>query len=267
MWCSVFVLLFLVFDTGTCRSNKLTHSQFHKNTTIKYYTKQSDITVPIMMHLDKALTQTLSKEAKRRIREKFKLLAKDILKDVEEIYTHPNLYQKIKFELLDVKIIKNNSKDVVMSENVSQYLKSYCTWQGEKKAAQKRWFYSVLFTGLDLYYLDNHGNEVRRSTGRGYMKGICSNKNSCTLLEWHPEFIAYILAHEIAHSLGVHHDGPECRDQQRYIMDAKYNPRNPAKTWSPCNKKALTQFLRTKQAWCLRPATSNIKLYNNSTYY
>lgn len=119
-----------------------------------------------MMHLDKTLTRTISKESKHKIREKFKLLAKDILKDVEDLFSRPNLHQKIKFELLDVKIIRNDSQKVLMNENVSKYLKSYCEWQGEKKVAKKRWYYSVLFTGLDLFYLDKEGAEVRSSTGK-----------------------------------------------------------------------------------------------------
>ncbi|XP_063894212.1 A disintegrin and metalloproteinase with thrombospondin motifs 17 [Helicoverpa armigera] len=258
MRCSVIFIVIAFLDGSVCKYNK--HTNPNKETSIKYYTKQSDITIPVMMHLDKALTNILSKESKHKIREKFKLLAKDILKDVEELFMHPNLQQKVKLELLDVKIIRNSTKKVVMSENVSKYLKSYCNWQGEKKIAKKRWFYSVLFTGLDLFYLDRAGAEVRSSTGRGYMKGICSNKNSCTLLEWHPENIAYILTHEIAHSIGMSHDGPpnnECRGQ-RYIMHAKYNPRNPAKTWSSCNRRELNHFLKSKKAWCLRRDPSTI---------
>ncbi|KAJ8717646.1 hypothetical protein PYW07_005576 [Mythimna separata] len=260
-----FVVLFIVIvvlDGSSCKSSKHTNAKAeNKDLSIKYYTKQTDIIIPVMMHLDKALTRILSKEAKHKIREKFKLLAKDILKDVEDLFTHPNLQQKIKLELLDVKILKNTTRKVVMNENVSKYLKSYCQWQGEKKIAKKKWFYSVLFTGLDLYYLDRYGSEVRSSTGRGYMKGMCSNKNSCTLLEWHPENIAYILTHEIAHSLGMSHDGPphnECRGQ-RHIMDAKYNPKNPAKTWSPCNRRELNHYLKSKQAWCLRRDPSSYK--------
>ncbi|XP_026739823.1 A disintegrin and metalloproteinase with thrombospondin motifs adt-2-like [Trichoplusia ni] len=252
MKCFVFLIVLAVFNGCICKINK--HKGIHKDTSIKYLTKQTDITIPIMMHLDKALTKIISPDKKMRIREKFKLLAKDILKDVEDYFSRPNLQQKIKFELLDVKIIKNTTEKVRMNENVSKYLRSYCQWQGQKKTAKQMWFYSVLFTGLDLFYLDNEGAEVRSSTGRGYMRGMCSNKNSCTLLEWHPENIAYILTHEIAHSLGISHDGPphnECRGQ-RYIMDAKYNPRNPAKIWSTCNRRELNQYLKSDRSWCLK---------------
>ncbi|CAB3229127.1 unnamed protein product [Arctia plantaginis] len=235
---------------------------------MKYYTKQTDITIPIMMHLDRALVTTLSKEAKSKIRNKFRLLAKDIIKDTESLFARQSLHQKIKFELLGVKIVRNDTKKVRMNRNVSQYLKSYCQWQGDKKVARKKWFYSVMFTGLDLYYLDQNGARVTSSTGRGYARGICSNKNSCTVLEWHPENIALILTHELAHSLGMSHDGPsenEChapQNGQRYIMDAKYNPRNPAKNWSLCNKRELVKFLKSKQAWCLRQ-DSKLKLFHN----
>lgn len=133
---------------------------------MKYYTKQTDFTIPVMMHLDRALVNILSKEAKSKIKDKFKLLAKDILKDTENLFARQSLHQKIKFELLDVKIVRNDTRKVRMNKNVSKYLKSYCQWQGEKKIARKKWFYSVMFTGLDLFYLDENGAKVTSSTGK-----------------------------------------------------------------------------------------------------
>ncbi|KAJ0174317.1 hypothetical protein K1T71_010463 [Dendrolimus kikuchii] len=261
------VIVFVIsFDIGFC-TIAYHKKQFDNNlTTFKYYTKTSNvITIPMMVHLDRPLLSKLPKhrtENKFMKREKFKKMTKNILKNVEKIFRQPSLNQSIHLVLLDVKVLRSKFSKVAMDENVSVYLKSYCDWQGEKKVLKRKWFYSILLTGLDLYYLDGTNKKIRSSTGRGYMKGMCSVKNSCTMLKWHPKNLPYILAHELAHSLGIPHDGPpnnECQDQN-YIMNAKYKPSNPAKNWSACTRRALHQFLKSNKAWCLHSEKRNMIL-------
>lgn len=125
---------------------------------------KNEITINIMMHFDKVLTDKLVKEYGAKTRKKLKIISNGILKDVENFYRHPSLNQNIKFKLKDTRFLKNNTKIVKMDENGSLYLKSYCEWQGKRKLVND-WYYSVLLTGLDLYYLSKNGEEVRRSTG------------------------------------------------------------------------------------------------------
>jgi hypothetical protein len=54
---------------------------------------------------------------------------------------------------------------VKMDENASRYLKKYCGWQTERKMADKKWWYSILLTGLDVYFVNGNGEKVRSSTG------------------------------------------------------------------------------------------------------
>ncbi|XP_013137148.1 PREDICTED: A disintegrin and metalloproteinase with thrombospondin motifs 17-like [Papilio polytes] len=253
------VLVCCAFDLGYCRI--ASDFNLHKTpqfTLIKPQPK-NEITINIMMHFDKVLTDKLVKEYGAKTRKKLKIISNGILKDVENFYRHPSLNQNIKFKLKDTRFLKNNTKIVKMDENGSLYLKSYCEWQGKRKLVND-WYYSVLLTGLDLYYLSKNGEEVRRSTGRGYVGGVCSMKNSCALLEWNSKNIGYLLAHEIAHSLGINHDGlpyNQCRGQ-RYMMGAKYNPDNHPRVWSPCSKHALKRYLTSEKSWCLRPGTKKI---------
>ncbi|KOB65055.1 putative tick adams, partial [Operophtera brumata] len=118
--------------------------------TFEYFIKQNYITIPVTVHLDKALTRYLPREFKSRNREKVKKNFRNILNNVEDLFRRPSLNQTVQFTLLDVKFLKNSTK-FVMDENVSKYLNSYCQWQGEKKT-KKKWYYSILFTGLDLFY-------------------------------------------------------------------------------------------------------------------
>lgn len=117
-----------------------------------------------MIHLDKVLTNRLAKEFKSKTRKRLKTISQDMLKDVQNFFRHPSLNQNIKFRLRDTRFLKNRTSVVKMDENGSVYLNSYCEWQSKKKSAHD-WYFSVLLTGLDLFYVSNTGEEVRRSTG------------------------------------------------------------------------------------------------------
>lgn len=133
--------------------------------TFEYYTVSrthvSKISIPIMIHLDKALTKDLTKEYKKTMKKYFR----DILRSVETLFRHPSLNKTVELNLLAVKKLSNSTKKYQMDENVSRYLKSYCDWQGECKLMRKEWYYSVLFTGLDVFYLDEKNKQVRSNTG------------------------------------------------------------------------------------------------------
>ncbi|XP_068620665.1 A disintegrin and metalloproteinase with thrombospondin motifs 17-like [Battus philenor] len=250
------------FDIGNGRiaSDFDLYKNSHRFNLSKQQHKTNDVTINIMIHLDKVLTNKLVKEYGAKTRKRLKQISNGILNEVQNAYKHASLDQNIRFKLQDTRFLKNNTKVVKMDENGSTYLKSYCEWQSQKKTADN-WYFSVLLTGLDVYYVSKTGEKVRRSTGRGYVGGICSTKKSCALLEWHPRNIGYLLSHEIAHSLGINHDGApynQCHGQ-RQMMGARYDPINHPRVWSPCSKYALKRFLGSEKSWCLHPGAEKIK--------
>ncbi|XP_004933456.3 A disintegrin and metalloproteinase with thrombospondin motifs 17 [Bombyx mori] len=262
----VLIIFVLILNICICRNhNDVSESPSLKlwskeKDSIEYYTKpKNGITVPIMIHLDKNLSTKLPVKNKMRS-QKFKMAARRVLRDVEDIFEHSSLNLTISFQLLDVKILKNKIAKIAMDGDVVKYLKTYCRWQGEQKLKHENWWFSILFTGLDLFYFDDMGHAAKRVTSRSYMKGMCSINNSCTLTEWGNKNTAFMLAHEIAHSLGVPHDGypnNECRG--RHVMSAVFSPlsHNQAKSWSPCSRRALKHYLSSKRAWCLKPEENN----------
>ncbi|KAL4704760.1 hypothetical protein ACJJTC_009777 [Scirpophaga incertulas] len=248
------LLLLLVPHSGFCKYDNRSHQRNTKShSSIEYITKHRHrITIPVIIHFDKSLTDRLAKIYRTKTRKKLKEISKTILKDVEHHFRHASLNQSIHFAIQDTRFLRRST--VKMDENASAYLKKYCAWQGDRKKAARRWWFSILLTALDLYYVNGRGHKIRNSTGRSYMGGVCTLTKSCSLLEWNPKNIGYLLTHEIGHSLGMAHDGPPhntCRTQLN-IMSNKYHPHHLPKTWSRCNKQDLQRFLSSRNSWCIR---------------
>ena len=94
----------------------------------------------------------------------------------------------------------------------------------------------MLLTGLDLYTMPDFD---KGSSGMAYLSGMCSSSASCTISEARSlGSTALIVAHELAHNLGVDHDGigenKDC-DSDDFIMGPKLSP--GATKWSQCSNR------------------------------
>ncbi|XP_023936600.1 snake venom metalloproteinase atroxase [Bicyclus anynana] len=244
------ILLLISLGLASC-------GQIPLKSTMTYLTKENhknnNITIKVMVHFDKTLTRKLVKEHKIKTRKKLKLVTHGILDEAKNYFKHSSLNQNVNFKLLDTRFLKD-SKNLLSNKDARVYLKNYCDWQTKKKVAANTLYYSVLFTGMDLFHMKN-GKLVKTSTGRSYTKGACHVKKSCALIEWNPKLVGFLVAHEIGHSLGMRHDGPphnRCRDQN-HIMATRYEPRRHPKTWTSCSLNTLKQFLNNDHlSWCVK---------------
>ena len=129
------------------------------------------------------------------------------------------------------------SEDLASDGNIKQYLDAFCNYQKSyRNAANLSWDHALLLTGLDLYSMPDMD---MGSSGMSYQSGMCSEESSCTVAELSsPGASSLIVAHELAHSIGVSHDGEgdnlHCNPHS-YIMGPKLSPR--ATHWSPCSMK------------------------------
>ncbi|KAI5640168.1 reprolysin (M12B) family zinc metalloprotease domain-containing protein [Phthorimaea operculella] len=244
-------VLFALLHSGFSRVTQVTHAR--RRIRFQRIMKPKEITIDIMIHFDNDMSTKLPEALRTEPKRYLKLLARRILYDAEYILRHLHLKEQFKLNLIDAVYIEKDIKTVAKGENVLKYLKSYCKWQSKNKKGRKR-FYSVLFSGIDLVFVNSKGERNKKSTGRSFGGAICSNTHSCTVIEWHRKNSGYLLAHEIAHSLGVAHNGVPFNNcnPSGYVMSSSYSKQKPPVKWSPCSRDAMQEFLESRKSWCLR---------------
>ena len=183
---------------------------------------------------------------------------------------------RIQLKLAETFRILNKTIDERSSGNIDPYLDDFCAHQeAVRQESRVKWDLSLLLTAQDLYSaedakLDSMENSLT-TMGVSVIGGINWPELSCSIVEFgvnylepdtiHPRLAnpsrgfssSWVAAHEIAHSLGVHHDGkpfnPDC-DPDLWVMSATSSVNRINSHWSNCSIDSLSyldldRFLQT----------------------
>lgn len=83
------------------------------------------------------------------------------------------------------------------------------------------------------------------SLGASFVGGMCHPRGSCSVVEAGTFKAVHVAAHELAHSMGVPHDGEvgaEACKGDGYLMSQGLT--QASFSWSSCSKNAFTAFLQ-----------------------
>ncbi|XP_054162351.1 A disintegrin and metalloproteinase with thrombospondin motifs adt-2-like [Oppia nitens] len=205
-------------------------------------------TIETAIFVDKHLLNKYSGMRSELIRQ---ILA--IMNEVQLIYNFKSMKTRIKIVIVKLVFLSQpDSGPDTANGDIDQYLDNFCNWQTKKWRQQNsshRWDHALMLTGLDLYK-QNGDTKNKKVLGLAWVNGMCKPTYSCTLNEGKSFEAAFVIAHEMGHSLGILHDGTgnNC-DGDKFIMSEKTGPGKI--NWSPCSNIYLDNFLTKANAKCL----------------
>uniref|UniRef100_A0A803SQR4 ADAM metallopeptidase with thrombospondin type 1 motif 19 n=1 Tax=Anolis carolinensis TaxID=28377 RepID=A0A803SQR4_ANOCA len=100
-----------------------------------------------------------------------------------------------------------------------------------------------------------HKDEPCDTVGIAYLNGMCSEKRKCIIAEDNGLNLAFTIAHEMGHNMGINHDNdhPSCADGLHIMSGEWIKGQNLGDvSWSRCSREDLERFLRSKASNCLR---------------
>lgn len=199
------------------------------------------------------------------------ILLRSYIKQVEAIFSRlrsESIY-KIHLEFVDASSEKFTSefsnKIASAGANLDQLLDKFCQYQHELRP--RTWDLSLLLTAQDLYSEEEaelFGSHKLSSTTMGIsiLNGLEWHDLSCLIVEFGVDYnsrnledsvenrvyptrgfgSAWVAAHEIAHSLGIHHDGPPFNEdcfKSGYLMSSSNYIKSMPTEWSNCSSRSL----------------------------
>ncbi|XP_022102730.1 A disintegrin and metalloproteinase with thrombospondin motifs 6-like [Acanthaster planci] len=171
-----------------------------------------------------------------------------LMNSVSHVLALPSLIgDKLQLVVVDMRVYTNNTGDLVTDEHAYWTLFNFCKWQNKTNPAMEQnprhFDIATLLTGFNIY--GSHGDGTK---GIALTGGACQRTKQCSLVEFLEQNAIYATAHEIGHSLGMHHDGHHGNTcpEAGFLM-CPYMQDNEAELgWSICSRNYLLNFLDTK---------------------
>ncbi|KAJ8392733.1 hypothetical protein AAFF_G00072170 [Aldrovandia affinis] len=186
-----------------------------------------------------------------------------IMNMVFNLFQHKSLGIQINIRLTKLVLLQDTPADMYIGHHGEKMLESFCRWQQEeygRKASDfaTRWRddlpsvdTAILITRKDFCV---HKDEPCDTVGIAYLSGMCSEKRKCILAEDNGLNLAFTIAHEMGHNMGVSHDNdhPSCADGLHIMSGEWVKGQNLGDvSWSRCSRDDVEKFLRSKSSSCL----------------
>ncbi|KAM3825798.1 A disintegrin and metalloproteinase with thrombospondin motifs 13 [Vipera latastei] len=168
-----------------------------------------------------------------------------------ELLRDPSLGIQFRVHLIKMIVLTKPEEGIQITTNITSSVLSVCKWSlkvNPENDLDPRHADLVLYvTKFDLELPDGN-KQVRGVTSKG---GACSRSWSCIITEDTGFGLGITVAHEIAHSFGIDHDGEGNRCAgDRHIMGSEGGHNSLDLTWSVCSREQLQAFVSTGQASC-----------------
>uniref|UniRef100_A0A8C2PYF8 ADAM metallopeptidase with thrombospondin type 1 motif, 17 n=1 Tax=Cyprinus carpio TaxID=7962 RepID=A0A8C2PYF8_CYPCA len=188
-----------------------------------------------------------------------------VMNMVYNMFQHQSLGVRLYIRVTKLVLLHTRPEKLKVGHHGEKALESFCHWQHEEYGA--RYLRSnhvpgsrddpppvdvaVLVTRTDFCV---HKDEPCDTVGIAYLGGTCSSKRKCVLAEDNGLNLAFTIAHELGHNMGMSHDDDHasCTGHSHIMSGEWVKGRNPSDlSWSSCSRDDLEKFLRLKASACL----------------
>ncbi|XP_075215105.1 A disintegrin and metalloproteinase with thrombospondin motifs adt-1-like [Lycorma delicatula] len=178
---------------------------------------------------------------------------------VQALYHHPSIGQRLDIALVRLEIFKTQPSDLpTYNGERTELLNSFCNFNGKHNPSGDsnpgHWDIGLYISGLDFYAVEG-GRRSDITMGLSAVGGVCMEKYSCVIAEFgttntfgkpYPSAgfsSVYVLAHEIGHNLGMHHDGSmnNC-PKDGYVMSPSRSVTGGETHWSSCSAEIMKKL-------------------------
>ncbi|KAM5169515.1 A disintegrin and metalloproteinase with thrombospondin motifs 19 [Callospermophilus lateralis] len=246
----------IISDKGRSRSKKIAENGRGKRYSYKLPQEYNIETVVVA---DPAMVSYHGADAARRF-----ILT--ILNMVFNLFQHKSLGVQVNLRVIKLILLHETPADLYIGHHGEKMLESFCKWQHEE-FGKKNDIHLEMSTswGEDLTSVDAavlitrkdfcvHKDEPCDTVGIAYLNGMCSEKRKCIIAEDNGLNLAFTIAHEMGHNMGINHDNdhPSCADGLHIMSGEWIKGQNLGDvSWSACSKEDLERFLRSKASNCL----------------
>lgn len=188
-----------------------------------------------------------------------------IMNMVFNLFQHKSLGVQMNIRLTKLVLLHETPADMYIGHHGEKMLESFCKWQQEEFG--KKNIHTDFSTSWreDLPSVDTaifitrkdfcvHKDEPCDTVGIAYLSGMCSEKRKCILAEDNGLNLAFTIAHEMGHNMGINHDNdhPPCADGLHIMSGEWIKGQNLGDvSWSQCSREDMERFLRSKASSCL----------------
>ncbi|XP_058854884.1 A disintegrin and metalloproteinase with thrombospondin motifs 17-like isoform X1 [Acipenser ruthenus] len=189
-----------------------------------------------------------------------------VMNMVYNMFHHQSLGVRVNIRVTKLILLRKRPAKLKIGHHGERSLESFCHWQYEEYGGARYLGNNHVPGGKDdIPPVDTavfvtrtdfcvHKDEPCDTVGIAYLGGACSQKRKCVLAEDNGLNLAFTIAHELGHNMGINHDDdhPSCAGRSHIMSGEWVKGRNPSDlSWSTCSRDDLESFLRSKVSACL----------------